>query len=138
MQEEGSPGIELVEALGDVGDDDDGKLEALALVDAHDAHDVLARAERACNGKVGVTLAQILEETQEAEEAAVIRLLVLCRAVGEHAQVRLAQQAALEAADVIVVACLAVERPDELRHAVAYGVAAPAVERGTEVGRAVG
>ena len=138
MHQEGSPGIELVETLGDIGDDDDGELESLALVDAHDAHDVLARAERARDGEVGVALAQVLEEAQEAEEAAVIRLLILCRAVGEHTQIGLAQQAALEAAHVVVVARLTVERPDELRHAVAHGIAAPAVERGTEVGRAVG
>ena len=107
-------------------------------MDAHDAHDVLAGAERARDGEIRVALAQVFEKAQETEEPAVIRLLVLGGAVGEHAQVGLAQQAALEAADVVVVARLAVELPDELRHAVAHGVAAPAVERGAEVGRAVG
>ena len=81
MHQEGSPGIELVETLGDVGYDDDGELESLALVDTHDAHDVLARAERARDGEVRIALAQVLKEAQEAEEASVIRLLILCRAV---------------------------------------------------------
>ena len=138
MQQEHALRIAHIEALRDIRHEDHGELQPLALMDAHDAHDILTRAKRTCHGKVRVAFFEVFEKAQEAEQPAVIRLLIFGRAIGEHAQIGLTQKSALETADVIVISRLAVEFPDELRHAVAHSIRPPAVEHGAERCRTVG
>ena len=106
-------------------DDDDGKFQPLALVNRHDAHDILAFAEGARGGQVCFHLLHLLQKAQEAEESAEICLLVITRAVGEHAQIRLPQKSSPHRADIIVVAGIAINLPDELGHADAPHEVAP-------------
>ncbi len=104
---------------------DDSELEPLASVDGHDAHDILPLAERAGRTEVGIALLHGIDVAQEMEQTGKAGLLILGCLIDEHAQIGLTQQSARQAAHIVVVSRLAIEIPQELRHAVPAGIVAP-------------
>ena len=124
--EEVAPRVLCVECARNIGEEDNGELQPFAPVDRHDAHDILTLAEGSGNGEIRAAAFQCVDVAQEAEESALVRPFEVGGTVDEHAQVRLTQRAPGERADIVIVSCLTIERPEQFGNAVRQRMAAPA------------
>ena len=121
-----------VEGLAHIGGDDDGKFQPLALVDAHDAHDVFPLAQHLGRSQVQPVFLHLVDEAQVAEYPAEARSLILPRPVVQGLQIGLPDGAAGHAADVVVVACITIQFLQRFRHAVPAAVRPPGLQLGAE------
>ena len=94
-------------------------------MNGHDAHDVLALAERTRGGEIRAAAAQCVDVAQETEEPALIRAFKFGRTVDEHTQICLPQDAAGQRPYIVVVSRIAIEHPKEFGNAVHERIAAP-------------
>ena len=93
--------ILLVEIFRQVGDGDDGKFQAFALVNAHQAHGIFLRDRR--DFRLGFDFALRLDEFQKAEQALPLKLVEFFREVQKSPDVRVPLRAARARFEPVVV-----------------------------------
>ena len=91
----------FVEGLAQIGNDHDGKLQPLALVNAHEPHGVLRRGGRDLRFGLGFLLG--FDEAQKAEKALPLELVEMLYQAQEFLHVRVALFAPLPGAQPIRV-----------------------------------
>ena len=118
-------GIGKVKLLSHIGKNNDGKLKPLALMNCHDADDILTRAKRTRCRKICLTLLQVFDIAQKTKESTIICCLIVFCTFSEHAKICLSQDTAAKTADVFIIAGIAIKLPDDFRYTVRCSVAAP-------------
>ena len=114
-----------IKCTRNIGEKDDGKFEALAPMNRHDPHNILALTQRSCDREICAPSFQRVDVAQEPKEPTFVCPLEIGGAIDEHAQICLTQDAARECSDIIVVSGFSVERPKQLRNAMDKRIAAP-------------
>lgn len=79
--------ILLVEFLSHSRQKNNGKLQALALVDTHDPHSVIFFPNGGRLAKIGVVLFQVLNVADEVEQALIAGFFIFCRLLYQHVQI---------------------------------------------------
>ncbi len=103
-----------VEPLAQVPEEDHGKFEALALVDAHQPHHIIPRSLDGSCPQVPFRVLQCLEKAQEAKKARPGKPVEFPGPLVEDAEVGLALLAPGKAPDELVIARLLVDGPDQI------------------------
>ena len=126
----------LAEGRAQVEADDYRELQPLGLVHAHYAHHVVALAQSGRRGHVLTGAPELLHILQKAVQAAVLRVLILGRALAQQAQVGLPLQPSGQRAHVHIVARLVQQQPCKLAQRQRARVALPCVQAAQEVAHA--
>ena len=95
MVQESALSIAEIEFFGDIRHNHHGKFQPLAAMDAHNLYHVFTGTQGTGHRQIRITLLEIFNKAQKAEQPPVIAALKVSGPVGQHAQVCLPQQAAL-------------------------------------------